>query len=297
MISLTVEEEKKERLDKYISVKCDLSRAKVQNLIKEKKVTVNEKLEKESYKVCLNDKIDIDDDLDFSVDVEPENIPIDIVYEDEYLMIINKKSGMVVHPAPGNYTGTLVNALLYYLNKKKTKNIRPGIVHRIDKATSGLMVVAKTPKAEEDLGKMIRNKEIERVYLAIVDGVIGPASGTIDAPIGRDKKNREKMCVTGDNSKNAITHFKVLERFKNNTLVKCKLETGRTHQIRVHMAYIGHPISNDPLYNSKNSTEFGQMLHSYSISFIHPETHKKIFFEVEPPKEFQDYLQNLRNNS
>ena len=289
-------EESVERLDKYLSNVLDISRSKVQNLIKQDKVKVNGKTEKESFKVSNGDRIEVDDDLDFSIDVEPENLKLDIVYEDPYLMIVNKESGMVVHPAPGNYNHTLVNAVLYHLGKGKTKNMRPGIVHRIDKDTSGLMVVAKTDDALEKLSLMIKNKEIERKYLAIVDGIIGPASGTIDAPIGRDPKNREKMCVTSENSRNAITHFKVLKRFKSNTLVLCKLDTGRTHQIRVHMAYIGHPITNDPLYENKNASSFGQMLHSYSIDFVHPITQKHLHFDVEPPKEFQEYLQKLENN-
>lgn len=289
-------EESTERLDKYLSNVLDISRSKVQNLIKQDKVKVNGKTEKESFKVSNGDRIEVDDDLDFSIDVEPENLKLDIVYEDPYLMIVNKESGMVVHPAPGNYNHTLVNAVLYHLGKGKTKNMRPGIVHRIDKDTSGLMVVAKTDDALEKLSLMIKNKEIERKYLAIVDGIIGPASGTIDAPIGRNPKNREKMCVTSENSRNAITHFKVLKRFKSNTLVLCKLDTGRTHQIRVHMAYIGHPITNDPLYENKNASSFGQMLHSYSIDFVHPITQKHLHFDVEPPKEFQEYLQKLENN-
>ena len=289
-------EESVERLDKYLSNVLDISRSKVQNLIKQDKVKVNGKTEKESFKVSNGDRIEVDDDLDFSIDVEPENLKLNIVYEDPYLMIVNKESGMVVHPAPGNYNHTLVNAVLYHLGKGKTKNMRPGIVHRIDKDTSGLMVVAKTDDALEKLSLMIKNKEIERKYLAIVDGIIGPASGTIDAPIGRDPKNREKMCVTSENSRNAITHFKVLKRFKSNTLVLCKLDTGRTHQIRVHMAYIGHPITNDPLYENKNASSFGQMLHSYSIDFVHPITQKHLHFDVEPPKEFQEYLQKLENN-
>ena len=289
-------EESTERLDKYLSNILDISRSKVQNLIKQDKVKVNGKTEKESFKVSNGDRIEVDDDLDFSIDVEPENLKLDIVYEDPYLMIVNKESGMVVHPAPGNYNHTLVNAVLYHLGKGKTKNMRPGIVHRIDKDTSGLMVVAKTNDALEKLSLMIKNKEIERKYLAIVDGIIGPASGTIDAPIGRDPKNREKMCVTSENSRNAITHFKVLKRFKSNTLVLCKLDTGRTHQIRAHMAYIGHPITNDPLYENKNASSFGQMLHSYSIDFVHPITQKHLHFDVEPPKEFQEYLQKLENN-
>ena len=201
---------------------------------------------------------------------------------------------MVVHPAPGHYEKTLVNALLYRFDLQSGEKTRPGIVHRLDKDTSGLMLVAKNEFTHEKLSKMIGNKEVERHYLAIVDGVIKNTSGTIDAPIGRDQNNRQKMAVTDVNSKNAITHFKVLERFKNNTLIECILETGRTHQIRVHLAYIGYPVTNDPLYNKKKSTEFGQMLHSKSIKFKHPRTNKELYFEQTPPKEFEDELNKLR---
>ena len=201
---------------------------------------------------------------------------------------------MVVHPSPGHYKGTLVNALLYKYDITGKDNLRPGIVHRLDKDTSGLMIVAKTEEMVEILSKMISNKEIERKYYAIVDGVIKNDSGTIEAPIGRDINNRQKMSVTDINSKNAITHFKVLERFNNNTFIECVLDTGRTHQIRVHMAYIGYPVNNDPLYGRGKATEFGQMLHSHSIKFIHPITKQEIYFEVEIPKEFKDKLEQLR---
>lgn len=281
------------RLDQYISNSLDISRSKIQKLIKQEKVKVNGKVEKGSYLVKIDDEIEVDSELDFEIKVEAKNIPIDIVYEDEYLMIINKKSGMVVHPAPGHYDDTLVNALLYHFNIKETTNIRVGIVHRLDKDTSGLMMVAKTDEMLDTLSNMIKEKQVKRHYLAIVDGVIGPDSGTIDAPIGRDPNFREKMMVTDINSKEAITHFQVLKRFKENTLVECVLETGRTHQIRVHMAYINYPITNDPIYNKKKSTDFGQMLHSKSIEFIHPVTKEKIFFEIEPPKEFIDKVNSL----
>lgn len=281
------------RLDQYISNSLDISRSKIQKLIKQEKVKVNGKVEKGSYLVKIDDEIEVDSELDFEIKVEAKNIPIDIVYEDEYLMIINKKSGMVVHPAPGHYDDTLVNALLYHFNIKETTNIRVGIVHRLDKDTSGLMMVAKTDEMLDTLSNMIKEKQVKRHYLAIVDGVIGPDSGTIDAPIGRDPNFREKMMVTDINSKEAITHFQVLKRFKENTLVECVLETGRTHQIRVHMAYINYPITNDPIYNKKKSTDFGQMLHSKSIEFIHPVTKERIFFEIEPPKEFIDKVNSL----
>ena len=201
---------------------------------------------------------------------------------------------MVVHPAPGHYSGTLVNALLYKYGKLAGEEFRSGIVHRLDKDTSGLMLVAKNEFALEKLSTMIGEKEVERKYLAIVDGVINHETGTIDAPIGRDRNNRQKMAVTDVNSKEAITHFRVLERFPNNTLIECKLETGRTHQIRVHMAYIGYPVINDPLYGKGKSNDFGQMLHSYSIKFSHPRTGKEMSFEVDVPREFMSKLEELR---
>ena len=278
-----------ERLDVYIASKYDISRTKAKKLIDEDKVLVNGSTANPSLKVSDNDEIEILDDLDYEITIEKENIPLDIVYEDEYLLIINKPSGMVVHPAPGNYTGTLVNALLYKFDLEGVgdKN-RPGIVHRIDKDTSGLLIVAKTEKALETLSNMIKNKEVKRV-----DGVINHEKGTIDAPIGRDKANRQKMAVTDVNGKESITHFEVLRRYPNNTLVKCILDTGRTHQIRVHFQYIGHPVTNDPLYGKEKIEGFGQFLHSTSIDFIHPFTKKHIHFEVEPPKEFDEYLNNL----
>jgi 23S rRNA pseudouridine1911/1915/1917 synthase len=287
-------EEENIRIDTYLSNKLDISRSKIQKLIDEEKVTVNGKVIKSNYKTKLNDEIEIDDELDFDITVEPVEIPLDIVYEDEYLMIINKPSGLVVHPAPGHYDDTLVNGLLFYLNKDKTKNIRPGIVHRLDKDTSGLMVVAKDEKTMELLSEMISKKEVERKYLAIVDGVIKENTATIDAPIGRDPSNRQKMAIN-PSGKNAITHIKVIERFKNNTFIECLLDTGRTHQIRVHLSYINHRVTNDPVYGEGN--EFGQMLHSYSIKFIHPITKKELYFEQDPPKEFIEELNKLRESN
>ena len=284
------------RIDVYLTEELDFSRSKIQNLIKSKKVLVNDKEVSSNYKVKENDNIIINDDLDFDINIEPEDIPLDIVYEDEYLLVINKKSGMVVHPAPGNYTGTMVNALLYKFNNLGTDKIRPGIVHRIDKDTSGLLVVAKNDKVLELLSDMIKERKIKRTYYALVDGIIPHATGTIDAPIGRDINNREKMAVTDINSKDAITHFKVLKRYNktNQTLVECNLDTGRTHQIRVHMAYIGYPIYNDPVYGkSKNTTSFGQFLHSKKISFPHPITGELIEKEVDLPDEFKEYLEEI----
>ncbi len=290
---IKVEENEKIRIDKYLSEKLDLSRSKIQKLIDNKKVIVNNKTVSANYKIKMGDLIEVNDDLNYEINIEKENIPLDIVYEDDDLLIVNKESGMVTHPAPGHYTKTLVNALLYKFDISSTTDIRPGIVHRLDKDTSGLMVVAKNEKTHEKLSEMIKNKEVKRHYIALVEGVIQHETGTIDAPIGRDQYDRQKMAVTDINGKDSITHFKVLKRYKNKTLVECILETGRTHQIRVHMKYINHPVVNDPIYNKKKSDDFGQMLHSKSIEFIHPITKKEIYFEVEPPKEFMKELKQL----
>lgn len=292
-----VEEETQMRIDTYLAKKLELSRSKIQKLIKENKVLVNNKAVNANYIVKTNDEIIVDDELNYEITIEPENIPLDVIYEDDDLLVINKKSGMVVHPAPGHYTDTLVNALLYRFNIEKTNNIRPGIVHRLDKDTSGLMLVAKNEYTLERLSEMISKKEVERHYLAIVDGIIKPDTATIDAPIGRDPNNRQKMLVTDINAKEAVTHFKVLERFKNNTLIECILETGRTHQIRVHLAYIGHPVTNDPTYNKGKCSDFGQMLHSVSIKFNHPTTNQELYFKVDPPSEFTDKLKSLEEEN
>lgn len=286
------------RLDQYLADTLEISRSKIQKLIKDDRITVDGKNVNASYLVKENEIIDVDDDLSFEIHINPEDIDVDIVYEDDDLLIVNKESGMVVHPAPGNYSGTLVNALMGKFKLSNKDNIRPGIVHRIDKDTSGLLVVAKNDEIHDKLSEMIKNKEVERKYIALVDGVINHETGTIDAPIGRDINNRQKMMVTDLNSKDAVTHFRVLKRYKDKTLIECKLETGRTHQIRVHMNYIGYPIVNDPVYGkSKKTTPFGQMLHSKSIRFIHPRTGNEIYFESPLPKEFQEYLDSLDENN
>ncbi|MGM9881338.1 MAG: RluA family pseudouridine synthase [Bacilli bacterium] len=282
-----------QRLDKYLGETTDYTRSKIKKMIDNESILVNGKKVKPSYILKENDNISLTDYVE-DIDILPENIPLDILYEDDYLIVVNKESGMVVHPAPGNYKGTLVNALMYHTNHLSTVNtsIRPGIVHRIDADTSGLLLVAKNDHVHNILAEAIQKKEVVREYIALVSGVIKEDSATIDAPIGRDPKNRKKMCVTSENSKDAITHLTVIERYKNATLIRCKLETGRTHQIRVHLNYIGHPIINDPVYGHKKLIDpnFGQMLHAEKISFVHPITKEYLSFTKEPPKRFMEIL-------
>lgn len=286
------------RIDKYLIDKLDISRSKIQKLIEEKKILVNNKEIKASYIVKEDDLIYVDELMQEKIEILPQNIKINIVYEDEDLAIINKESGMVVHPAPGNYKDTLVNALMYHFNSLSGINgeVRPGIVHRIDALTSGLLVVAKNDKTHIALANLLQNHDIKRTYVALVEGIIEEDTATIDAPIGRDKFNRKKMCVTADNSKDAITHLRVIERYKNTTLIECNLETGRTHQIRVHLNYINHPIVNDPVYG-KNviDSEFGQMLHAKRIEFIHPTTKELVIFNAEVPDKFNEILNKYKN--
>ena len=293
MEKIVVNDEFDIRLDSYLASKLDISRSKIQKLIKDEKILVNGKSVSASYKVMENDVVEVNDSLDFSIDIKGEDIPLDIVYENDDLLVINKPSGMVVHPAPGNYTGTLVNALVGKFNLSNNE-LRPGIVHRLDKDTSGLMLVAKNDWAHEKLSEMIKNRDVKRTYLALVEGVINHETGTIDAPIGRSLDNREKMMVTEINSKDSITHFKVLKRFSKYTLIECQLETGRTHQIRVHMAYIGHPVVNDSVYGKRvNNNDFGQLLHSRKISFNNPRDGESLTFEVDAPQEFYDIMNEL----
>ena len=284
------------RIDTYLSSITDYSRSKIQKLIKDEIILVNDNPISSSYTVKQNDLIKILDFEEETIDLLPEKMDLDIVYEDEYLLVINKKSGIVVHPALGNYNHTLVNGLLYHLKKLGKDKIRPGIVHRIDKDTSGLLIIAKNDQILETLSKMISKKEVERTYLALVWGVVMHEKGTIDAPIGRDINNRQKYSVTDINSKESVTHFKVIDRFKDATLLELKLDTGRTHQIRVHLEYIKHPIVNDEIYCKKKvfNKEFGQMLHSKSLKFTHPVTKKELFFEVAPPKEFLSLLEKFK---
>ena len=290
---MEVEVLKEERIDKYLAEELGISRSTVRKMIDEGFVLVNGKEVKASLILSEADELFVKDGFIKEASFEAEDIPINIVYEDDDLLVINKKSGMVVHPGNGNTSGTLVNALMHYTKNLSNKEaFRPGIVHRIDKDTSGLMLVAKNDKAHDILAEGFKNKTIKREYIALVCGVIGEDSGVIDAPIGRDAKDRKKMCVTSENSKKAVTHFKVLKRYEDYTLLKLILDTGRTHQIRVHMKYIGHPVYNDPVYG-KAYNDFGQFLHSASIDFEQPTTHEHLHFECDVPKEFQDFLDTL----
>ncbi len=283
------------RIDKYVTEHTNYSRNLVLNLLKSGNILVNDKIVKPSYKVHSKDIITIKDVKRPTDEIIPWDYPLDIVYEDDDIIIVNKPSGMVVHPGAGNKDHTLVNALKYHTDKLSDINgiERLGIVHRIDKDTSGLIIVAKTNKAHEILGEYFKNHSIKREYIALLCGVLPHDTATIDAPIGRDEKNRLRMTVTPNNSKRAITHLQVLKRYKDYTLVKARLETGRTHQIRVHTKYIGYPVYNDPVYASKSEGDFGQFLHSYSMEFIHPLTKKKMYFKREVPKYFKDFLDKL----
>lgn len=290
---MEVEVLREERIDKYLAEELGISRSTVKKMIDEGFVLVNGKEVKASLILSEADELFVKDGFIKETSFEAEDIPINIVYEDDDLLVINKKSGMVVHPGNGNTSGTLVNALMHYTKNLSNKEaFRPGIVHRIDKDTSGLMLVAKNDKAHDILAEGFKNKTIKREYIALVCGVIGEDSGVIDAPIGRDAKDRKKMCVTSENSKKAVTHFKVLKRYEHYTLLRLILDTGRTHQIRVHMKYIGHPVYNDPVYG-KAYNDFGQFLHSASIDFEQPTTHEHLHFECDVPKEFQDFLDTL----
>ena len=285
-----------ERLDKYLATNTEYTRSIISKMLDEEYITVNNKVEKASYKVRENDHIEIKDGYVSVPDIEAVKMDLDIVYEDDDLMVVNKPSGLVVHPGSGNYNNTLVNGLMDYTNNLSDLNgeARPGIVHRIDKDTSGLLLIAKNNKTHALLTDYFKDhKNITREYLALICGEFPHETATIDAPIGRDPKDRKRMAVTAENSKEAITHVRVVKRFKGYTLVSCILETGRTHQIRVHMNYIGYPIYNDPVYNTKSSTEFGQFLHSYKMDFIHPITKKEMHFEAPLPEKFKEFIDTL----
>ena len=286
------------RLDSYLSSALDISRSKVSKMIKDGNVLVN------GNKCKASDSVDVGDKISYKIineefKVEAEDIPLDIVYEDDDVIVVNKPNGMVVHPAVGNKSGTLVNALMHHSKNLSSINgeFRPGIVHRIDAYTTGLLMVAKNDKAHEFLQKQLQDKTTTRKYIALVWGVIPNDTGVIDAPIMRDKSDRKKMAVGTINSKDAVTHFKVLERFNNATLIELKLETGRTHQIRVHLSYIGYPVVNDPVYGRRKLIdETGQCLHAKTSGFIHPTTHKYMEFDSELPTCFTNILNKFRGD-
>ncbi|MBS7353230.1 MAG: RluA family pseudouridine synthase [Solobacterium sp.] len=286
------EEDKGLRIDSFLANSSDLSRSQIQKLIEEGRVLVNNETTVSRYKVNPGDFITAEYLEQTPTDIKPKDIALDIVYEDEDLIVINKPKGLVVHPAAGNYDNTLVNALLYHCKELSDINgyYRPGIVHRIDKDTSGLLVCAKNNAAHAALSAQLQDKTCFRKYYAIVNGIIDNNEGIINAPIGRSSKDRQKMEVTDKNSKEAITEFKVLQRLSSTCLVECELKTGRTHQIRVHMAFIKHPVLNDPKYSKKTIDETGQYLHAYYLSFIHPKTNERMEFVTDMPEYMKNYI-------
>lgn len=287
------------RLDKALSeLLLDVSRTKIKSYLDDGLILVNNKVEKASYKVEENDVIEVADLPKEETDLNAENIPLNIVYEDDDLMVINKPKGLVVHPGAGNKSGTLANGLKFHSDNLSTINgdFRPGIVHRLDKDTAGLLVVAKNDFTHVKLQEQLVDHTLSRKYYALVLGVISEDNGQIIAPIGRDKQNRQKMAVDLRNGKEAETSFRVLKRFSNSTLVECVLKTGRTHQIRVHMNYIGHPVIGDPLYGKGNRLIYddGQLLYAHYIKFIHPRTKKALDFDSPMPSYFEDFLKTLK---
>ncbi|MFP7494160.1 RluA family pseudouridine synthase [Terribacillus saccharophilus] len=288
------------RIDKLLSdIQEDVSRSQAQGWIKDDLVTVNGEKVKNKYSVHEGDLVQWSIPEPEEMTLEAEDIPLEIIYEDDDIAVVNKPRGMVVHPSNGHQSGTMVHALLYHLKDLSGINgtMRPGIVHRIDKDTSGLLVVAKHDKAHQKLTDMLKDHDIERKYRAIVHGVIDHEFGTIEAPIGRDKNDRQKMAVV-ENGKRAVTHFEVLERFEDFTYIECKLETGRTHQIRVHMQYIGYPLAGDPKYGPRRTLDIGgQALHAAVLGFNHPITGERMHFEAPVPEVFQEELDKLKFNA
>ncbi len=285
----------KVRVDKYLSEITEYSRSIIGKMLNSGDILVNGTIVKPSFLVNRGDTIEIVSEYESKSDVVPTKMDLNIVYEDEDIMVINKPTGVIVHPGSGNYENTLANGLMYYTQNLSNLNgeNRPGIVHRLDKDTSGLMLVAKSNKAHEILADDFKVHAVKREYIALLSGVLPHNEAKIDAPIGRDESNRKKMTVTATNSKNAITYLKVVKRYKNNTLVHLNLETGRTHQIRVHMKYIGYPVFNDPVYGHQIIKEVGQFLHSKTIDFVHPITKEQMHFESELPDFFKTYLNEL----
>lgn len=287
------------RADVFLAAKLGVSRSNMQKLLEDGRVKRGEKIIKANYKVRAGEMFVVDIPEPEPIEAVPENIPLDIIYEDDDVVVLNKTRGMVVHPAPGNYTGTLVNALLYHCSNLSGINsaIRPGIVHRLDKDTSGIMIVAKNDAAHISLSQQIQSKTAVRTYLAVARGNIKTDSGTIETQIARDKTDRKKMAVVKEGGRDAITDYEVLERFGKYTLVRCKLRTGRTHQIRVHMEYLGYPLVGDPKY-SPMKTPFGikgQALHSHTLEFTHPRTGERMKFEAPLPEDMHKIITRLHN--
>lgn len=297
---IALEENENKRIDSFLNEKIsDISRSRIQKLIEEEKVIINNKKINKNYKLKKDDLIKVFLEEPKELNIKAENILLDIIYEDNDVILINKPQNMVVHPASGNYEGTLVNALMFHCKDNLSGIngiLRPGIVHRIDKDTSGILVVAKNDNAHQKLAEQLANHSMTRVYYAIVTGNLKEYIGTIDAPIGRHPIDRKKMAVTNKNSKKAITHYTVLERLKKYTLVKLQLETGRTHQIRVHMAHIGHSLLGDEVYGAKKQPYklLGQVLHAKVLGFIHPTKNEYMEFETELPEYFNNLIKKLR---
>lgn len=292
------EESSGERIDKFLcQAMKDKSRSYIQGLIEKENVKVNEKEVKSNYKLRLGDEIQLTVPEPVELGIKGEDIPLNILYEDSDILVVDKPQGMVVHPAAGNYEGTLVNALLNHCDDLSGINgvIRPGIVHRIDKDTAGVLVIAKNDAAHNKLAEQLKDHTMTRVYIALVEGIIKENEGTVDAPLGRHPVERKKIAVIKD-GRHAVTHYRVLETFKNNTLVECRLETGRTHQIRVHMAYIGHPLVGDPVYGHKKQRFKlnGQLLHAKVLGFLHPENGKYMEFESPLPDYYNKIIELLR---
>lgn len=300
-ITIAIEQEDvTKRLDAFLAEKlADLSRSSIQRLIENGDIKIHDKPVAKNYKLRKNDVITVLIPEPVALEILPQEIPLNIVYEDDDLLVVNKEKGMVVHPALGNYTHTLVNALLFHCKGSLSGIngvIRPGIVHRIDKNTSGLLIVAKNDKAHQGLAEQIKSHSFLREYEAVVYGRVKEESGTINLPIGRNKQDRKKMCVTSENSREAVTHYEVLKRYEQFSHIRCRLETGRTHQIRVHLSYSGHPVAGDEVYGPKKVLKYldGQCLHAKTIGFIHPITGAELHFTSELPSYFQGFLDTLK---
>jgi 23S rRNA pseudouridine1911/1915/1917 synthase len=290
-------EDAKTRIDQYLTAKLPYSRSRIQSLINQGYILLNDEETKSNTKVKIGDEIVVDVPEAESIELKPVDLNLEIVYEDSDIIVVNKPKGMIVHPGAGTKEPTLVEGLLYHCKDLSGINgaLRPGIVHRIDKDTSGLLVAAKNDLAHQSLSQQLSSKTMHRSYLGVVHGVVEPEVATIDAPIGRDIRDRQKMMVTDINARNAITHFRVLQRFKDFTYVEFELETGRTHQIRVHMQYIKHPMMGDPKYANRNTPDTqGQMLHAYKLTLVHPKTHETMTFTCDVPEIFKTTLEELQ---